>query len=197
MTSGDSRAVAGPRTERQPSLLERVAGGDRAAVPRLLDEYGPLVWSIARKLVGTAGAEDVVQEVFIQLWKNAHRFDPERASEATFITTIARRRAIDHQRRVGRRPELEELPDEAPAETDALAAVELIDEARVAAEALAQLKPEQQQVLRLALVEGLTHTQIAVVTKLPLGTVKSHARRGLERVRALLKERRAGGEGGS
>jgi len=67
---------------------------------------------------------------------------------------------------------------------------------RVAAEALQELKPDQRRVLRLAIVDGLTHTQIAQVTKMPLGTVKSHARRGLERVRTLLRERR-GTEGGT
>lgn len=182
--------------EREPTLLERVARGDRAAVPALLDRYGPLVWSIARRQVEASAAEDLVQEVFIQIWKSAERYDPERASEATFITTIARRRVIDHRRRVGRRPDVEEIQeDDAGTDDGALEAVELADEARVAAEALEELRPEQRRVLRLAIVEGLTHTQIAEVTSMPLGTVKSHARRGLERVRALLEERRAGGEG--
>lgn len=172
---------------RELTLLERVARGDAAAVPLLLDEYGPLVWSIARKQVGPDAAEDVVQEVFVQLWKSAHRYDRERASEATYVTTIARRHAIDHRRRIGGRPEVAELEEETPAEDRALEGVELIDEARVAAEVLAQLRPEQQEVLRLAIVEGLTHAQIAEVTRLPLGTVKSHARRGLERVRSMLE----------
>lgn len=172
------------------TLLERVAAGDQAAVPALLDTYGSLVWSIARKQVGVQAAEDVVQETFVQVWKNAERYDPEQASEATFIATIARRRAIDHQRRAGSRREVEETEEETPTNDKALAAVDLSDEARVAAEAIARLRPEQQQVLQLAIVQGLTHTQIAEATKMPLGTVKSHARRGLEKVRTLIEERR-------
>ena len=74
-----------------------------------------------------------------------------------------------------------------------LARVDAGDDVRIACEALAELKPDQRRVLQLAIVEGLTHTQIAEGTRLPLGTVKSHARRGLERVRTLLAERSAAG----
>ncbi len=196
MTSEKLKTGTESSVERELTLIERVARGDKAAVPLLLDKYGPLVWSVARKQVGADAAEDLVQEVFLQIWKGADRYDPRRASEATYITTIARRRAIDFRRRVGRRPEIEEIPEETPEETSALEGVELADEARVAAEALAELKPEQQKVLRLAIVEGLTHTQIAEVTRMPLGTVKSHTRRGLERVRTLLQERRGAGGAG-
>jgi len=192
-----------PKTPRPTSatggstLLERVAAGDRSAVPALLDQYGPLVWSIARKQVGAAAAEDAVQEVFIEVWKHAGRFDPEVASEATYIATIARRRIIDQRRRIGRRPEVEEIEEQTPTTDDALEEVELVDEARVAQEALARLRPEQREVLKLAIFDGLTHTEIAAKTSLPLGTVKSHARRGLERVRTLLRERQGAGEEGT
>ena len=169
------------------TLLERVARGEAEAVPLLLDRYGPLIWSVVRRQVPPDVADDLVQEVCIQLWKSAARYDPKIASEATFITTIARRRLIDHRRRIGRRSDSEELTEEAlpppDPETDH---VELADEARLAQEAIATLKPDQKRVLELSLVEGLTHVQIAEVTRLPLGTVKSHARRGLERVRSLL-----------
>jgi len=179
----------------EPTLLERIGAGDKAAVALLLDKYGPLVWSIARRQAGIEAAEDLVQEIFIQIWSQAERYDPKRASEATFITTVARRRVIDHSRKLGRRPVQEELPEQMPTEVSPLEAVDIQDEARVAAEAIAELKPDQQQVLRLSIVEGMTHPEIAELTKLPLGTVKSHARRGLERVRTILNERReAGGD---
>lgn len=182
-------------SSREPTLLERVSRGDKLAVSEVLETYGPLIWSIARKGLGPALAEDAVQEVFIEIWKHAKRYDPERASEAAYIATIARRRVIDHGRRVGRRPEVEEVPEETPDTDNSLELVELADEARIAKEALAELKPEQQRVLKLSIVEGLTHSEIATTTQLPLGTVKSHARRGLERVRTLLQERReASGE---
>lgn len=177
----------------QVTLLERVGRGDQTAVPLLLDKFGALVWSIARRQVGVEAAEDVVQEIWIQVWKNADRYDPSRSAEATYITTIARRRLIDHNRKVGRQPELEEVQEETPTVDHSLEQVDLGDEARVAAEALAKLNPEQQRVLRMSIVDGLTHSQIATATKLPLGTVKSHARRGLERVRSMLQERQESG----
>jgi len=172
--------------ERELTLLERIAGGDSQAIPLLLDAYGALVWSIVRKQIGADQADDLTQEIFIRIWKDAARYDPQLGSEATFITMIARRRVIDFRRRVGRRPESVEIADDAGAPDRALERVDLADEARVAAAALSQLRPEQQQVLRLAIVDGLTHTEIASATNLPLGTVKSHARRGMERVRTLL-----------
>lgn len=187
----DDRLRGWKRLVDELTLLERIAAGDSAAVPLLLDRYGPLVWSIARKQIGADAAEDVVQEIFIQIWKSAGRYDPEIASEATYITTIARRRLIDHRRRIGRQPLREELVDEPPVVDLGLDSVDLSDEARVAAEAIANLKPDQQRVLRLAIVDGLTHSEIAERTKLPLGTVKSHARRGLERVRSMLEARQS------
>lgn len=197
--AGESRYTLRPamKVGEAPTLLQRVAAGDGAAVQLVLDRYGPLIWSIVRKQVRADLAEDLVQEVFIQVWKGAERYDPEIASEATYITTIARRRLIDQRRKIGRRPEHEVIVDEHASEGDELERVELADEARLAAQALAELKPEQQRVLRLALFEGLTHVEIAEATGTPLGTVKSHARRGLERVRQRIEEQRASGGGRS
>lgn len=173
----------------EPTLLERVARGDAAAVQILVEQYTPTVWAIARRQLGSQCAEDVVQEVFLALWKNAARFDPALSSEAAFVATVARRRVIDQRRRVGRAP-LEELPEDARAATDTeLARLDLGDEARAAQSALEALPRKQRDVLRLAVVDGLTHVEIAARLALPLGTVKSHVRRGLERVRATLARR--------
>ena len=98
-----------PLSSKGPTLLERVGQGDASAVAELLDAHGALVWSIARKQLGATAAEDVVQEIFIELWKSAHRYDPSRSSEAVFIATIARRRIIDQRRKLGRSPEVAEL----------------------------------------------------------------------------------------
>ncbi|MEM7309653.1 MAG: sigma-70 family RNA polymerase sigma factor [Planctomycetota bacterium] len=172
-----------------PSLLQRVASGDAAAVQEVLDRFGSLVWSIVRRQMNASTAEEVVQEIFIDVWRSAPRYVPERASEATFITTIARRRLIDHRRRVGRQPRHEEIEETLPEPMDGPNPVEVADEARVAVRAIEQLKPDQRRVLKLAVVDGLTHAEIARATSLPLGTVKSHARRGLRRVRELLEAR--------
>lgn len=155
----------------------------------LITRYSPLIWSLARGMVPVDAAEDLVQEILIQLWSQADRYNPELAAEATFITMITRRRIIDHQRRVGRRPAAEELDLEMSVVDDALEQPELEDEARLALLAMRELKPDQQLVLKLSIIDGLSHRQISDRTHMPLGTVKSHARRGLEKIRATLGDR--------
>ncbi|MCA8981946.1 MAG: sigma-70 family RNA polymerase sigma factor [Planctomycetes bacterium] len=169
-----------------PTLVQRIAAGDGPAVQELMDRYGALIRSMARRQVGAQDAEDLAQEVFLQVWKHAARFDPAKGNEEAWITTIARRRIIDRRRAVGRRPESQELIEEAVGGVEDQDRVEVDDEARLAEDAISKLGKAQQRVLRMALVEGLTHTEITERTKMPLGTVKSHVRRGLERVRAHL-----------
>ncbi len=180
------------------SLLSRVASGDTAAVRECFDRYGGLVWSLARRFTDNAAeAEDAVQEIFIDLWKSAARFDENVAAEPTFVSMIARRRLIDRRRKQQRRPDTEPLPERAPEDAPStVARAEIADEASRARDAMNQLRPEQRNVLELAVVQGLTHAEIAEKTDMPLGTVKTHARRGLIRVRELLsraKPDRAGG----
>jgi RNA polymerase sigma factor (sigma-70 family) len=172
-----SRAIA-------PSLLARVASGDAAAVRECIAQYGGLVWSIARRFE-LADAEDAVQEIFLDLWKSAARFDPSIASEATFIAMIARRRLIDRRRTRRRRPETEQLP-ELPAIASDSMQPDATTEARKAARALDQLRPEQRQVIVLSTCHGMSHGEISAQTGMPLGTVKAHARRGLMMIRAAL-----------
>lgn len=172
------------------TVLQRIAAGDPKAVDECIDRYGGLVWSLARRhLRQHADAEDAVQEIFVELWRSASRFDPAIASEATFITMVSRRRLIDRQRRQSRAPASEPIVEEPVAEPrrgDPLADPDLGDEVDRARRAMGQLRPEERQVLELALVEGLTQREIAEAAKMPLGTVKTHARRGLIRLRALL-----------
>ncbi len=171
-------------------LLQHVAAGDQNAVAGVLDRYGGLVWSLARRFSSSqSDAEDAVQEIFVDLWKSAARYDPSVASEATFIAMIARRRLIDRRRRSARAPALRELNDSVgagTAENPAHPCGEVGEEAAIALRALQDLRPEQQRVLRLSVFQGLSHERISEVTGLPLGTVKTHARRGLMRVREIL-----------
>ncbi len=168
-------------------LLTRIASGDQTAVRACLVRYGGLIWSLARRFSSDAECEDAVQEIFIELWKNAVRFDPERGSEITFIATIARRRLIDRRRRQGRRPKPDPLPVEFAGEGGAPdLRLETSEEAGVARKAFQQLRPEQQKVLKLSIYDRWSHQQIADRLDMPLGTVKSHLRRGLARVRELL-----------
>lgn len=172
----------------EPPLLARVAAGEAEAVRECLARYGNLVWSLARRFE-PAEAEDAVQEIFLDLWKSAGRFDPQIASEPAFVTMIARRRLIDRRRSRGRRPALAVTADgstELPALVDPGSRPDTCAEASQAARALAALRPEQRQVLVLATCHGLSHGEIASQTGMPLGTVKAHARRGLLSIRAAL-----------
>ena len=184
----------------QTLLLTRIAAGDQSAVPECLSRYGSLVWTLARRRLGNgADAEDAVQEVFIDLWRFADRFDPAIAEEITFVAMIARRRLVDRLRSRGRQPATEPL-DAALREGAAVAGgddvgrgLEIGEEARIAGEQLRGLKPEEQTVLRLSIYDSLSHAAIADRTGLPLGTVKSHIRRGLDSLRRTLASRRARG----
>jgi len=177
------------------SLLQRVAAAEAAAVDECLAKYGGLVWSLARRLCPRhEDAEDAVQEIFVEIWRNAGKFDPEIASEATYITMIARRRLIDRYRRRQRDLDttvLEEAAVASPAEHERW--TEVSEEAARARELIQQLRPVERQVLELSVNHGLSQTQIAEATNLPLGSVKTHARRGLIKLRKLLGMESAGG----
>jgi RNA polymerase sigma factor (sigma-70 family) len=180
------------------SLLRRVAAGDDRAMEDCLDRYGGLVWSLARRFAPTrTDAEDAVQEIFIELWRVAERYDPAIASEPTFIATIARRRLIDRRRRDERRPVTAPWNDDAaPQATQTVQSVpdwvQLCEEADLARRSMRELSADQQRVLTLAIDGNCSQTEIAERLGLPLGTVKTHARRGLVRLRELLGVRPAG-----
>ncbi|MER3431477.1 MAG: RNA polymerase subunit sigma-24 [Blastocatellia bacterium] len=170
------------------TILERIAAGDQTAVQECLKAYGGLVWSLALRMLRVReDAEDAVQEIFVDIWKNAGRFDSVLASEATFIAMIARRRLIDRLRHSQRRINADSL-DDIVAEPSSRSDLSLQTnvEAREAAKALDQLRPEQRQVLQLSIVNGMSHQEIADATGMPLGTVKTHARRGLLQIREIL-----------
>ena len=170
------------------AILHRIAQGDGSAVQDCLSKYGGLVWSIARKMLRNSDeAEDAVQEIFVDIWKNAGRFDESRSSETTFIAMIARRRLIDKIRYATRRISADSLDDvllEPFTRSDQEMQTGI--EAQQAAEAMRTLRPEQQQVLRLSIVQGMSHQEISEATGMPLGTVKTHARRGILQVREYL-----------
>lgn len=170
------------------AILKRIADGDQDAVQDCLKAYGGLVWSLARRMLrNTEEAEDAVQEIFVDIWKNASRFDGAMASETTFVAMIARRRLIDKIRFSKRRISPDSLEDilAEPAGSSAKEMQTLV-EGREAMKALDQLRPEQRQVLQLSIIHGLSHQEIADAINIPLGTVKTHARRGLLQVREIL-----------
>jgi RNA polymerase sigma-70 factor (ECF subfamily) len=176
------------RVRMTEALLPQIAAGEPAAVDAFLRRHTNMVWGLARRFCRSAeDAEDATQDIFVEIWKSAARYDANAGSEVTFLMTIARRRLIDRARRQGRRPAADLLEDAgtipAPAVRDR---AELHDEVQRAQSALAQLRPEQREVLDLALGQGRTHQEISAAIGIPLGTVKSHARRGLIRLREML-----------
>ncbi|MFM7035203.1 MAG: RNA polymerase sigma factor [Planctomycetia bacterium] len=183
----------------QTLLLPRIAAGDQSAVPECLARYGGLVWTLARRRLGNAeDAEDAVQDVFIDLWRFADRFDPGISEEITFVAMIARRRLVDRLRSRARQPVTASLDESevagaaASGDVDVVRRLELSEEARIAGEQFRGLKPEEQTVLRLSIYDSLSHAAIATRTGLPLGTVKSHIRRGLDSLRKAIAVRRGG-----
>ena len=182
------QATKGSGNGMSESMLSRIAAGDAAAVAEIVAAFGGLVWSLARRLSPTpSDAEDAVQEIFLDVWKSAARFDPAQGSEKVFVTMIARRRLIDRLRRHRLQPvsaDTEELESVAFAVPGA--GGEIAVDAERAAYAVGRLKPDQQRVIALAVLEGLTHSEISAVTGMPLGTVKTQMRRGLIELRSLL-----------
>lgn len=169
-------------------LLNRVATGDQRAVQECLHRYGGLVWTIARRLCPNANdLEDAVQEIFIDLWSNAGKFNAHRSSESTFIAMIARRRLIDRFRKLQREPKTSLLAAEELPCTHANSELETKEEAARVESVLENLSQEQRQILQLSVYSGLSHQQISERLHLPLGTVKSHIRRGLMRLREELQ----------
>lgn len=182
------------------SVLQRVAAGEPEAFQECIDRFGGLVWSLARRQCPSrAEAEDAVQDVFISLWRSAGRYDAGLGAETTFVAMIARRRLID---RLRRRQRLGEGGSIDPEITAAIVAddstsprggarVELDEAAEAAREVLTQLTPDQQRVLQLSIMHGVSHEKIAESTGMPLGTVKTHIRRGLIRARQIIADRTA------
>ena len=154
-----------------------------------MERYGALVWSLVRsRLRNAADAEDTTQEIFVELWKHAARFDPRIASETVFVAMIARRRLVDRLRALGREPVTEpidpELPLFGPLEpSDQYAAVA---DVALAARAVAELDAGQREIVLLGVIKGLSHAEIAAASGKPLGTVKTQLRRGLLKVRDLI-----------
>jgi RNA polymerase sigma-70 factor (ECF subfamily) len=159
-------------------LISRLRAGDESAMSDLYDGYSGIVYGVALRVLGdTTAAEDVLQEVFLQLWRNPQSFDADRGRLAPWLAVIARNRAIDLLRKRPFEEDISELP--------IAANVNLEDESarRMAVEkirgVLAGLPQEQRKTLELAFFEGMTHSEIAGKTGEPLGTVKTRIRSGL------------------
>ena len=176
-------------------LLRAVARGDEAAFARVYDRYSPILLGLLLRILRSrAEAEDVLQEVFLQVWQQARSFDPTRGRPFTWLVTLSRSRAIDRLRavdsreRAAQRSAEDAPPDAAPqgrADEDAIRA----EHAEAVRDALSELPEEQRQVLVLAYLEGMSQSEIAAAKNQPLGTVKTRTRAGLKKLSEALRAR--------
>lgn len=183
-------ASASRTTADDQVAIERMARGDQAGLAEIYDRHGRLVYSLALRVLRDQGdAEDVVQEVFVQMWRQASRFDVSRGSLVAWMVTLARTRAIDALRRRKSRPALSGDPepmdraDESPGADVQIMWQGRASEIRRAVDTLPLL---QRVAIELAFFEGLTHSEIAEQLEVPLGTVKTRVRQGLLRLRDSL-----------
>ena len=164
-------------------LVARVRAGDQQALSELYDRYSKVVYGVALRILhDTGAAEDLLQDIFLQLWRKPDAFDSSRGSLAAWLAVIARHRSIDRLRQ--RRPETDiedcviaggpDLRDE----TERALVVEKVRSA------MQEMSSDQRTALELAFFQGLTHTEIAEKTGEPLGTIKTRIRTGLQQLRA-------------
>jgi RNA polymerase sigma-70 factor (ECF subfamily) len=172
--------------------LQQVALGSSEAMRTLYARCSGRAWAVVLRVLGSrADAEEVLQETFLEVWRRAREFDPSRGGVETWVTTIARTRAIDRKRALGTVARIADDVAQQPPPVSAEpvspldAAAQGQERARVAA-AMRELPPEQRTVVELAYFEGLSQREIADRTGDPLGTVKTRARLALEKLAALL-----------
>jgi RNA polymerase sigma-70 factor (ECF subfamily) len=173
-------------------LLRQIAGGDEVALASLYDRYKSILFSlILRILHSQSEAEDILQDVFIQVWNKASDFDEARGRPFTWLVTLSRSRSIDRLRQLNSRERTateasRAAPEEwTDAETDAIKS----EQSEVVRAALAELPEDQRRTLLLAYFEGLTQTEIAARLNAPLGTVKTRMRSGMIKLRELLGDK--------
>jgi RNA polymerase sigma-70 factor, ECF subfamily len=179
---------------REAALIGRIAGGDLDAFGALYDRYARDVYAFAAHALGRGPAEEVAQDVFVRIWQRAPQFDAARGSVAPWIMAIARHRIVDEIRRRGRRPAILDTIDELLAgvedpDADIEEATWSHERRRALLDVVRELPEEQRRVIVLAYFGGLTQSEIAEELGCPLGTVKTRARLGLQKLRASLTDR--------
>jgi RNA polymerase sigma-70 factor, ECF subfamily len=170
-------------------LVEAVARADEDALGELYDRFGKVAYGLAYKILQDATlAEDAVQEAFLQIWRGAGSYRPERAKASTWLLTFVHRRAVDLVRREERRRTIPVEPLSEPPGTGPDEEVVTRSRAKVVRDALRRLPPEQREAIELAYYGGLTQSELAARLDQPLGTIKSRMFTGLQRLRVLLVE---------
>ncbi|HKO97216.1 MAG TPA: sigma-70 family RNA polymerase sigma factor [Pyrinomonadaceae bacterium] len=170
-------------------LLHAVARGDEVALARLYDQYRVILFGLLLRILNSREeAEDVLQDVFIQVWRRARDFDEKRGKPFTWLVTLTRSRAIDRLRLLGARNRLAESASKNKSDevSDALSDTIRSGQRELVKKALDELPTEQKEALVLAYYDGLTQSEIASQLGTPLGTVKTRMRSGMNKLRGLL-----------
>ena len=183
--AGKTNAAASPRTPSDAELMARIRSGVQDAMAELYDRYSPLVYAVAlRVLADTGAAEDVLQEVFMKLWRHPASFDARRGSLGPWLAVIARHRAIDVRRKRRPQTDLEDVVIAIEADLeDAAERARALEKVRASLRAMSD---HQRRALEMAFFEGMTHSEIAAQTGEPLGTVKTRIRAALMALRRAL-----------
>jgi RNA polymerase sigma-70 factor (ECF subfamily) len=188
-------AGAEPLADADGELLRRMAAGDESALGALYDRWSPLVHSVVARIAGDADdAEELVEETFLQAWRQAGRYEGARGGVSTWLVVIARSRALDRVRLAGHRRAAAAEPLEnaesagslLPDTHTPLAAAEIAETRQIVHAAMAKLPADQRETLELAYFRGLSQSEIAGMTGQPLGTVKTRCRLGLQKLREAL-----------
>lgn len=175
------------------TLLQRAGAGDARAFEQIYDRHSPRLFGFLCQMLGNEKeAEDVLQEGFLYVWDHAKAYDSTRSAPSTWLVMIFRNKAIDRLRALGRREKLLEKAavEEAVLRTSSEVPGETLEEREKrlwVQQALQALPTEQRRLIEFAFLKGLTHPAIAESLGLPLGTVKTHIRRGLLKLRDLMK----------
>jgi len=182
--------------EAEIQLLHQIGKGNRESFGQLYDRFCGVLFSTAyRVLNNQEAAEDVLQDVFLQIWEKAPLYDPNRGKPLTWAVTLTRNKAIDRLRSTQRRGRLrDDLEQEAKTgeqfdDRNSFHAVDLVEKSKLVHEAMNGLSTEQRQALELAFYGSLTQSEIAELLSEPLGTVKARIRRGMIKLREVLEAR--------
>ncbi len=178
-----------PAQENDVALLNAIAARDEVALAQLYDRYRAILFGLLMRILNNREeAEDVLQEVFLQVWRKAADFDESRGRPFTWLVTLARSRGIDRLRSLAARDRVAEAGAREPSEEISDAATDAFksEQRGLVSDALAKLPDEQKRPIMLAYFEGLTQSEIATNLGAPLGTVKTRMRTGMIRLRELL-----------
>ena len=184
-----NKRVSTMQSDGNGSILARIAAGENGSFELLIEKYGNLVWSIGKKfLYRQSDLEDAVQEVFIAIWKSADKYDANKAKEITFVSMIARRRFIDHLRKISKHKNLESIDDDNSGHQ--LYKESILNEStdlQLVKNAIQSLDIDDQELLNLSVYQGYSHSEISKLLNIPLGTVKTRIRRNLIKLKEIFE----------